>query len=1088
MKKYRFILLCALVILGVNSAAFAITNIIYDQRPADLTKSGMHAHDYNITGTRERIILADDWIQSIELTLFNTVKDVHWFGYVENNVPHSLSSGFHLSIHDQDAQNPPCVPRDPSIWEKEVPIGSITVTDTGLTNFLGEKLYQYDYYLDVPDWVMLTDGQKYWFDVSANSVDPVNNVFKWKWAQVSTINYCAAAQKIDPTTPWQSMGDTDFAFVITSDDPPDPDPDPDKDYGDAPEGAAGATDAIAYPSLGVQGQFPTCKTVGPAGSYIEHTNFGAWFGNFVDFELDGNAGACGSASCFPLYDQDECFDPAGGNVSDPGLMMPVSFTIDATGTTVVSCPQCTGTSLGQTCNTAVWGTDVDIWINNTMPGHEPYLSAYVNVLMDWDQGGSWGGISTCPTAGAPEHVLVDFPIPPLYNGPLSALLPPSFTIGPNSGYVWTRFMISEAQVGTGWDGTGSFEDGESEDYLLKIDPSGTDELDFGDAPEQDATGAPTSYPTTLANNGARHVTDGVNFLGLLEDVEADGQPTLLADGDDINPLAADDEDGVTFVNGVLTAGVGEPVNVFVSPAGGGGGYLNLWIDYNADLDWDDTGEWVLVDYPVAGGTNNLMITAPASAAVGPTYARFRYTTYQLQPTGIGYSGQASDGEVEDYLVEIMEEPDEKLKFQQLPLNGLVIGDDTYYGHDELSTAYRDMETPNILAGCYMADDFADLADTPVLKIKWWGSYIENEIMESVSRFLIAFESDIPAQGHPSDVDYIASHPGEVILSQFVHLTSTTPLNPSEYSETLLNSGGPPCYEALFEYEAVLENPFPQDPNTVYWIKIVALIDDPMVWSRLYPAVLTSGLSLCDFLNLPYVQQAQYGLEIPVTRWGWHNRDYTRMDPYASTPPAVVPGEHNPRSYIPSLPAITGLPDDQVWHFQDDAVSGEVTIDEGAGEMPFVFQPTWIEEYYKYALPYCATTQGVDGPEEIAAYSKDLAFELWTPTECMKPTHPDYATWFGYGKPDCWCYKNQHAGDINGKSLYGYYPVSNEDLAIFVVAFMDPAGDICADLNHKALYGYYPVSNEDLTIFVPNFMNPIVSANPNVAHYNFYTTP
>ena len=33
-----------------------------------------------------------------------------------------------------------------------------------------------------------------------------------------------------------------------------------RDYGDAPEGPQ----AVAYPSLGVMGNFPTCQSVGPA--------------------------------------------------------------------------------------------------------------------------------------------------------------------------------------------------------------------------------------------------------------------------------------------------------------------------------------------------------------------------------------------------------------------------------------------------------------------------------------------------------------------------------------------------------------------------------------------------------------------------------------------------------------------------------------------------------------------------------------------------------------------------------------------------------------------------------------------------------
>lgn len=43
--------------------------------------------------------------------------------------------------------------------------------------------------------------------------------------------------------------------------------------------------------------------------------------------------------------------------------------------------------------------------------------------------------------------------------------------------------------------------------------------DFGDAPEET-----TSYPTTLARNGARHQLEQGFRLGEAEDVESDGQP------------------------------------------------------------------------------------------------------------------------------------------------------------------------------------------------------------------------------------------------------------------------------------------------------------------------------------------------------------------------------------------------------------------------------------------------------------------------------------------------------------------------------------------------------------------------------------
>ncbi|HWR27807.1 MAG TPA: PKD domain-containing protein [Candidatus Thermoplasmatota archaeon] len=223
-----------------------------------------------------------------------------------------------------------------------------------------------------------------------------------------------------------------------------------REYGDAPEGPT----HIAYPATGVMGAFPTCMGCGPA-SWIQHNNFGAWFGPTFDFEWEGNAGWCPGG--FPPYDQDE-----GYQDGDAGLIIPQPFTINVA-MNVVPFPGWAGSALGSPGQNAVWGVNVDIWVHNTMPNHEPYLPAFVNVLMDWNQNGAWGD--------AGEHVLVNFVVPPLYIGPLSALIPPNFVIGPNSGYVWTRFSITEAAVPYNWIGEGSFEDGETEDYLLLVNQS-----------------------------------------------------------------------------------------------------------------------------------------------------------------------------------------------------------------------------------------------------------------------------------------------------------------------------------------------------------------------------------------------------------------------------------------------------------------------------------------------------------------------------------------------------------------------------------------------------------------------------------------
>ena len=223
------------------------------------------------------------------------------------------------------------------------------------------------------------------------------------------------------------------------------------DYGDAPEGV------LAYPQNGVVGQFPTCVQVGPAG-FVYHSPLGwARFGPGFDTEPDGNAGSCPP----PPYDLDECFAD-----NDAGLMMPVPYTIQG-GVEVPCVPP--GTPLGVVCTQAAWGANVDIHVVNNMP-----VDGFVNVLMDWDQNGAWAGSSSCGEGlNAPEHVLVNWLVPMGYAGPLSGLQPPPFLIGPNHDFVWTRFTVSERPVQQDWTGEELFEDGETEDYLLAIDPDDT---------------------------------------------------------------------------------------------------------------------------------------------------------------------------------------------------------------------------------------------------------------------------------------------------------------------------------------------------------------------------------------------------------------------------------------------------------------------------------------------------------------------------------------------------------------------------------------------------------------------------------------
>lgn len=174
-------------------------------------------------------------------------------------------------------------------------------------------------------------------------------------------------------------------------------------------------------------------------------------------------------------------------------------------------------------------------------------------------------------------------------------------------------------------------------------------FDYGDAPDP-------LYPSLTANNGARHQLGTGVFLGSC----VDGDPGFMADGgplvgmatkDDIsngtpsygNCAIPDDEDGVTM--GSLGVGAAKvALDVVASSAC----KLNAWIDWNADGSWTGTAEQIMTNIPLTAGINKLSLDVPAFAVEGDTYARFRCSSLG----GDGITGEAADGEVEDYKVTI----------------------------------------------------------------------------------------------------------------------------------------------------------------------------------------------------------------------------------------------------------------------------------------------------------------------------------------------------------------------------------------------------------------------------------------------------
>jgi len=454
---------------------------------------------------------------------------------------------------------------------------------------------------------------------------------------------------------------------------------PEGDYGDAPEGVP------AYPWLGVQGRFPTCFGTGPA-TYVFHIAAPyAYFGPVMDPEPEGNAGNCPN---WPPYDADECFGDG-----DAGLIMPPGYTIDPAGNPIACDPTQTG-SLGMPCQQAVWGLNVDIMVTNILP-----VEAFVNVVIDWDQNGMWGGASACPGGAAPEHVLVNFVVPRGYTGPLSGLNPPPFLIGPNSQYVWARFTIGESAMPPNWNGAGFFETGESEDYLLMVGIV-QEEGEYGDAPEGAMAypdlGIMGDFPTctgVLPEGFVMHAPNPGPFFGPMLEWEPDGNAgncpnfppydadECFADGDaglllppayTIDPLLnyAPCQPGATGSLGQVCTGAawGTSVDIHVTNPLPIDVFVNVLMDWNRDGKWfgvspcpgpSPAPEHVLVNFVVpAGFVGPLSALGPPPFVIGPLpdYIWTRFTiSAQIVPSDWNGDGVFETGETEDYLLLVLDE-------------------------------------------------------------------------------------------------------------------------------------------------------------------------------------------------------------------------------------------------------------------------------------------------------------------------------------------------------------------------------------------------------------------------------------------------
>lgn len=160
-----------------------------------------------------------------------------------------------------------------------------------------------------------------------------------------------------------------------------------------------------------------------------------------------------------------------------------------------------------------------------------------------------------------------------------------------------------------------------------------DLFDYGDAPD--------TYGTLLSSDGARHaiIPDGP-YLGPSVDAEIDGQPDVGADGDDYN--TQNDADGVLLLP-LLEPNLCTTVQVI----GTAGAYLNAWIDFDGNGQFDPDESITSGDFLLSGGVDDIDFCAPAQLTTDLTYARFRVSW----DGGLGPTGAAPDGEVEDYVLD-----------------------------------------------------------------------------------------------------------------------------------------------------------------------------------------------------------------------------------------------------------------------------------------------------------------------------------------------------------------------------------------------------------------------------------------------------
>ncbi|MFN7894463.1 MAG: tandem-95 repeat protein [Pirellula sp.] len=176
-------------------------------------------------------------------------------------------------------------------------------------------------------------------------------------------------------------------------------------------------------------------------------------------------------------------------------------------------------------------------------------------------------------------------------------------------------------------------------------------------------------------------------------------PSVTASGNEVRVLA-DDEDGVSFrgyFNAVYNTGTAATttrpatagVPVIATITASNAGFIDAWIDWNQDNDFEDTGERIINSQPAIRGSNLFNIITPSTAIIGYTTARFR-----LSATGGALAtGMAVGGEVEDHLIEVV-----------AGSPPVAVNDSFTVNENGRISSILGVATPGILANDFDADD------------------------------------------------------------------------------------------------------------------------------------------------------------------------------------------------------------------------------------------------------------------------------------------------------------------------------------------------------------------------------------------------